>query len=183
MNTIETERLILRPFRESDYGDLFEFLYQLRDDEFEGYPDITWENGREHVKYRMGSEGFYAIELKGSGKVIGNISCTNRDFEAKEIGYIVNADYQRKGCAAEALSAVIKNAFSAGVHRVYAECDPKNERSWRLLEKAGLRREARFRQNIYFHKDSAGSPLWKDTYVYVLLNDKRKEIGYESIDR
>ncbi len=78
---------------------------------------------------------------------------------------------------------MIKNAFSAGVHRVYAECNPKNERSWRLLEKAGLRREAHFRQNIYFHKDSAGNPLWKDTYVYILLNDKRKEIGYESIDR
>lgn len=31
MNTIETERLILRPFRESDYDDLLEFLYQLRD--------------------------------------------------------------------------------------------------------------------------------------------------------
>lgn len=31
MNTIETERLIPRPFRESDYNDLFEFLYQLRD--------------------------------------------------------------------------------------------------------------------------------------------------------
>ena len=47
MERIETDRLILRPFQESDYGDLFEFLYQLRDDEFEGYPGITYENGRE----------------------------------------------------------------------------------------------------------------------------------------
>ena len=33
---------------------------------------ITYENGREHLKYRVGSEEFYAIELKDSGKVIGN---------------------------------------------------------------------------------------------------------------
>ena len=38
MKEIRTERLLLRPFRESDYDDLFEFLFQLKDDEFEGYP-------------------------------------------------------------------------------------------------------------------------------------------------
>lgn len=35
---IETERLLLRPFRESDRDDLYAFLSQLEDDEFEGYP-------------------------------------------------------------------------------------------------------------------------------------------------
>ena len=49
-----------------------EYLSQLKDDEFEGYPGITYENGREHLQYRVGSEEFYAIELKDSGKVIGN---------------------------------------------------------------------------------------------------------------
>ena len=37
MREIRTKRLLLRPFRESDYDDLFEFLSQLADDEFEGY--------------------------------------------------------------------------------------------------------------------------------------------------
>ena len=92
-----TERLVLRQFKEADYDDLYEFLSQLKDDEFEGYPGITYENGREHLKYRVGSEEFYAIELKESGKVIGNIYCGIRDYEAKEVGYIVNKDYQRKG--------------------------------------------------------------------------------------
>ena len=91
-----TERLVLRQFKEADYDDLYEFLSQLKDDEFEGYPGITYENGREHLKYRVGSEEFYAIELKESGKVIGNIYCGIRDYEAKEVGYIVNKDYQRK---------------------------------------------------------------------------------------
>ncbi len=42
MKELRTERLILRPFRETDYDDLFEFLSQLAEDEFEGYPGITY---------------------------------------------------------------------------------------------------------------------------------------------
>lgn len=57
---LETARLILRKFTEADYDDLYEFLSQLRDNEFEGYPGIDYENGREHLKYRVGSDEFYA---------------------------------------------------------------------------------------------------------------------------
>ena len=77
---IETKRLILRNFKETDYDDLYEFLSQLRDSEFEGYPGITYENGKKHLAYRVDSEEFYAVELKSTGKVIGNIYCGNRDF-------------------------------------------------------------------------------------------------------
>ena len=87
---IETKRLILRPLEQSDYDDLYEFLSQLEDDEFEGYPGITYENGKEHLKYRIGSDEFFAIDLRENGKVIGNIYCGKRDFEAREVGYIVN---------------------------------------------------------------------------------------------
>ena len=169
MKEIKTDRLILRPFRESDYGDLFECLDQLRNDEFEGYPGLTWENGKEHLRYRVGSEEFYAIELPGEGKVIGNVYCGRRDHDAREVGYIVNRRYQGKGYALEALAAVVAQAFRDGAHRIYAECDPRNTPSWRLLERAGFRREAHFRQNIYFRRDGNGAPVWKDTYVYARL--------------
>lgn len=172
MREIRTERLLLRPFRESDYDDLFEFLSQLSDDEFEGYPGITYENGRNHLKYRLGSEEYYAIELTGSGKVIGNIYCGRREFAAKEVGYIVNKCYRQKGYAAEALSAVIAQAFREGVHRIYAECDPRNVASWKLLEKAGMRREAHFKQNIWFRRDKNGLPVWKDTLIYAILENE-----------
>ena len=166
---IETDRLILRMFEERDYDDLYEYLSQLENDEFEGYPGITYENGREHLAYRVNSEEFFAIELKESGKVIGNIYLGNRDFCAKEVGYIVNQDYQRRGYAAEALRAVMEKAFASGVHRVYAECDPRNICSWKLLEKVGMAREAHFHQNVYFQTDENGLPIWKDTYVYAKL--------------
>ena len=176
MEEIRTKRLILRGFRESDYDDLFEYLEQLRNDEFEGYPGITYENGKEHLKYRVDSEEFYAVQLKETGKVIGNIFCGSRDYETKEAGYIINKSFQRMGYAKEALSAVIRQAFREGVHRIFAECDPRNTGSWRLLESVGMRREAHFKQNIYFHKDSDGNPIWKDTYVYAItINDYKAE--------
>lgn len=168
---IETKRLILRPFKESDYDDLFEFLSQLKDSEFEGYPGITYENGKEHLKYRIDSDEFFAIELKETRKVIGNIYCGKRDFEAREVGYIVNKHFQRLGYATEALTSVIKEFLQNGTHRIYAECDPKNTCSWKLLEKAGMTREAFFHKNIYRHKDDNGNPIWKDTYVYAVWND------------
>ena len=101
--------------------------------------------------------------------MIGNIYFGKRDFEAREIGYIVNQDFQRQGYALEAITALIKMAFSEGIHRVFAECDPRNECSWRLLEKAGLVREAHFRKNVFFHRDEYGQPKWKNTYVYAII--------------
>ncbi len=85
MKAVETERLILRPFREPDYNDLFAFLSQLEADPFEPCPGITRENGVKYLQERVGSEEYYAMELKGSGRVIGNIYLGNRDFGAKRI--------------------------------------------------------------------------------------------------
>ena len=78
MEVIVTERLVLRGFRESDYDDLYEYLSQLRDDEFEGYPGITYENGRKHLLDRLGSQQYYAVELLSAGVVIGNVYCGDR---------------------------------------------------------------------------------------------------------
>lgn len=76
---------------------------------------------------------------------------------------------QRRGYACEALRAVIETAFRGGAHRVYAQCDPRNEASWKLLEKLGLQREAHFRQNIFFHRDASERSIWKDTDAYAML--------------
>lgn len=174
MEMIETKRLILRPFREADYDDLYEFLSQQRDAEFEAYPGLTYESCKKQLAQRLGSEDFLALELKETGKVIGNLYCADREHQAKEVGYIVNADYRRQGFALEALRAYTAWAFRAGTHRVYAECDPRNEASWGLLEKAGFRREALFRKDISFRKDQAGKPIWSDTCVYAMLESDQE---------
>ena len=172
MENIETKRLVLRPFRETDYDDLYEFLAQQKDAEFEACPGLTYENCRKQLEQRLGSEDFLALELKETGKVIGNLYCADREHQAKEVGYIVNRDYRRQGYALEALRAYTDWTFRAGVHRVYAECDPRNEASWGLLEKAGFRREALFRQKISFRRDAGGKPIWTDTFVYAMLESE-----------
>ncbi|MDI9470033.1 MAG: GNAT family N-acetyltransferase [Bacillota bacterium] len=169
MEKIETNRLILREFRESDYDDLFEFLFQLKDDEFEGYPGITYENGREHLAYRVGSEEFYAIELKESGRVIGNVYCGIRNSGVREVGYIINENHRRKGFGCEALSALVEDVLEKGAHEIYARCDPRNIRSWKLLEKAGFERQADLRKYQCFYTDEHGAPIWKDTFVYAIV--------------
>lgn len=173
MKIIETERLYLRNFKESDYDDVYEFLSQRKDDEFEAYPEITYENGREHLKYRVDNDEFAAVVLKKSGKIIGNVYMGNRDFQAKETGYIINKNYQRMGYASEAVRALIDNAFNNNVHRIFAECNPCNECSWRLLEHLNFKREACFTKNVYFKKDKDGNPVWQDTYVYCILNKNK----------
>ena len=66
---------------------------------------------------------------------------------------------------------MIQLAFSHGIHRIYAECDPDNLNSWKLLEALAFQREAYFRRNVYIWKDEEDRPIWKDTYVYAKLND------------
>ena len=167
---IETKNLIVRNFELSDKEDLCEYMLQRVNAEFEAYPDFTEEKAEAEIKYRYRSDEFFAIELKESHKVIGNIYLGKREFNSKELGYVLNKDYQGKGYGSEASKAVIKYAFSNGIHRIYAECAPQNIASWKVMEKIGMKREAHFKNNIFFHVDAKGKPIYWDTYVYALLN-------------
>lgn len=166
---LETGRLILRRFRESDLQDLHEYLSDPEVVRFEPYKPKSLAEAREDLAWRVSTEEMTAVELKGSGKMIGNVYLGRRDFLSLEIGYVFNRRYWGRGFAAESCRALIRRAFSQGVHRVFAECDPQNESSWRLLEALGFRREGHFLQNVYFRQDGDGRPIWKDTYVYGLL--------------
>ncbi len=161
-----TERLILRRYREDDLQDLFEYLSDEEVVRYEPYKPMTLEETKENLAWRMGTQEMIAAELKDTHKMIGNVYLGKREFEALEMGFVFNRNYQKKGYAAESCRALIDLAFRAGIHRVFAECDPDNASSWRLLEALGFRREAHLRENVFFWRDENGAPLWKDTYVY-----------------
>lgn len=110
-----------------------------------------------------------AVELKSNKKMIGNVYLGKRDFDSLEIGYVFNRSYWGKGYAKESCMALIEDAFLKGVHRIFAECDPENPSSWRLLEALGFEREAHLKENVYFWKDDKNQPIWKDTYIYSKL--------------
>lgn len=171
-NYISTERLILRRFCADDLQDLYEYLSDGEVVRFEPYKPMTLQEAAENLEWRISTDEMIAVELKESGKMIGNVYLGKRDFDSFELGYAFNRHFWGRGYAAEACRALIDRAFSEGAHRIYAECDPENEASWRLLEKLGFVREAHLHKNVYFWKDEHGAPIWKDTFVYGALNNK-----------
>ncbi len=166
----ETERLILRRYCEEDLQDLYEYLSDGDVVRYEPYAAMELREVEEELSRRIADDEMIAVELKAERKMIGNLYLGKRDFKSFEIGYVFNKRYWGRGYAKESCKALIGNLFSEGGHRIYAECDPCNANSWRLLESLGFVREAHFKQNVYFWRDDNGNPIWKDTYVYALLN-------------
>lgn len=167
----ETERLILRRYRETDLQDLYEYLSDPEVVAYEPYKPMTLEETRENLQWRISTEEMIAVEEKATGKMIGNVYLGKREFETLELGYVFRRDRWGKGFARESCEALMNLAFHNGIHRIYAECDPQNPNSWQLLTRLGFRREGTFRQNVYFWKDEEGNPIWKDTYLYARLAD------------
>ena len=166
----ETERLVLRRYKKEDLQDLFEYLSDKEVVEYEPYKPLTLNETKENLEWRIETDEMIAVELKNSHKMIGNVYMGKREFEAMEIGYVFNRNYWGNGYAVESCKALIQRAFTNGIHRIYAECDPRNKNSWKLLEALGFQREAHLRKNVYFWKDENEEPIWKDTYIYAKLN-------------
>lgn len=165
----ETDRLILRRYTKDDLQDLYEYLSNAEVVKYEPYKPMNMDEVRHNLKWRILTDEMVAVERKSNHKMIGNIYPGKRDFESPEIGYVLNQDYWGKGYAKESCLSLVAQAFSHGIHRIYAECDPENKNSWKLLESLGFEREAHLKQNVYFWKDGKNRPLWKDTYIYAKL--------------
>lgn len=168
---LETDRLILRRYMENDLQDLYEYLSDPEVVKFEPHKPMNMEEVKGNLEWRISTDEMIAVELKSNGKMIGNVYLGKREFDSYEIGYVFNKKYWKEGYAKESCMALIKQAFSKGVHRIFAECDPQNPNSWQLLEAMGFEREAHLRKNVYFWKDSDSKPIWKDTFIYAKLND------------
>jgi RimJ/RimL family protein N-acetyltransferase len=109
------------------------------------------------------------IELAAEGRLIGDCSLTITlpEHRQAEIGFCLHPNFQRRGIAARAVHAVLGYAFDAlGMHRIEARCDVRNERSCRLLERVGMRREGHLRQCVFL-KDE-----WIDDYLYAVLESE-----------
>lgn len=171
---ISSPRLILRAFRPTDNEDLYSYLSNEQIYQFEPGEPINLEQARKMVGELANSPDFWAIELRETVRVIGQIYFKQTDpthLQTWELGYILSPQYQRQGYMTEAVGALVRKRFSDGdIHRIVAHCNPQNIPSWKLLEKVGFRREGLFLQNIYFRKNAQGEPLWMDTFVYALLN-------------
>ncbi|MBQ6560259.1 MAG: GNAT family N-acetyltransferase [Erysipelotrichaceae bacterium] len=168
---VETDRLVLRRFCEEDLQDLYDYLSDETVVQLEPYRPMDMNGVKDELDRRISTDEMIAIELKTNHKLIRNVYLGKRECNALELGYVFNRQFWGQGYAKESCTALIRKAFSEGVHRIYAECDPCNAASWKLLEKLGFTSEAHFRKNVFFWKDNNDEPIWKDTYVYGLLNE------------
>lgn len=156
----ETDRLILRRYCKEDLQDLYEYLSDEEVVKYEPYKPMNINEVEENLDWRISTDEMIAVELKSNNKMIGNVYLGKRDFESLEIGYVFNKQYWGQGYAKESCAALIKKAFSEGIHRIFAECDPCNLDSWKLLERLKFEREAHYKQNVYFWKDDNNNPIY-----------------------
>ncbi|WP_058303021.1 GNAT family N-acetyltransferase [Gorillibacterium timonense] len=170
METIATNRLIIRNFKPTDWQDLFEYFSDEEVLRYEPYEVFSEKQAKEEAERRSHLDTFLAVSLQTSGKVIGNLYLAKGDFDTWELGYVFNRFYQGQGYATESAKALLDYTFThLGARRIAAMCNPLNERSWRLLERLNMRREGHLLQNIYFKTDAEGTPIWQDTYEYAIL--------------
>ena len=172
---LKTKRLIIRNFKKEDYRDLFEYLADPITYIHEPGDPITLKRSRELCAARSKNNIFIAVELKKEKKLIGHIYFNRtepREYNIYEMGYIFNQEYQGHGYATESAKKILEYGFGKlKIHKVIAFCNPKNRKSWKLLERLGMKREGTFRQSAYFRKNEKGEPLWHDAYAYGILNE------------
>jgi RimJ/RimL family protein N-acetyltransferase len=160
----------LSGFSENDLLDPFDYLSDPEAVRFEPNRPMMLVEVREELEQRIALDEMVEVELKSSGKLIGNVYLGKTDNNALEIGFVFNKRYWNQGYARENCEASIQDAFSSGIAKIYAECDPDNQSSWKLLERLGFTREAHLIKNTWFWRDEQGEPILKVTYFYSLEN-------------
>lgn len=176
METLQSERLIIRNFTSEDGGDLFEYLSRTDVLTYEPGEPESEETCRYLAAEHAEGDFFLAVCLNESGKMIGHLFMAQQEplaFDTWEIGYVFNPLYGGQGYATESAHRLIHWLFTEKkAHRVMALCDPRNAPSWKLLERLGMRKEAVYRQKAFFHRDADGSPIWHDAYEYAVLAEE-----------
>jgi len=172
---LRTERLVLRAMTNQDVDDIH--AYQSRPDVcrylmFE--PRTRDEVAKKVEKYSAalvlsGDGDFWqlAVERAGEpGRVIGDIYFAIKDAAnaSADIGWTLHPDYAGSGYMTEAATAMLSIAFSdLELHRVRAQLDSRNRGSAALCKRLGMRREALFREDIWFKGG------WSNTAIYAIL--------------
>lgn len=155
---LETDRLVLRKMKISDYADMYEYArletvtkYLL----WRSHPDAHYT--RDYLsyiqsRYRAGEFYDWAVIHKDTGKMIGTCGFAELDFEnnSAEIGYVINPAFWKKGYATEAVKKVLEFGFyELNLHRIEARYIVGNDVSRRVMEKCGMSFEGIHRSSLF----------------------------------
>ena len=181
--TIETNRLILRPWSINDLDDLFDYASVPGVGEMAGWPHHeNKEKSLEILNRFINEKKTLAIVYKENNRVIGSLGIelygsvdkltefTN--YKGREIGYVLAKDYWNQGLMPEAVKAIIDYLFNI-LDYDFLLCGyyDKNTRSKRVQEKCGF---TPYRKLVFSNNLTDAEPG-----VLMLLSNPRKNIKYQ----
>jgi [ribosomal protein S5]-alanine N-acetyltransferase len=154
--TIETARLVLRPFRTADADDVQRLAgeWAVADTTLniphpyeDGMAEKWISNHRDWFEY--GEQVVFAVTLKPRGELIGCVGLKiEREDERAELGYWIGREYWGRGYCTEAARAVMDFGFEQlKLNRIEARHFVRNPASGRVMQKLGMTREGRLMQH------------------------------------
>jgi RimJ/RimL family protein N-acetyltransferase len=169
-----TPRLSLRPFQRGDVDAVFAYRQRVDVARYLADGPMSREACADAIVVRANQLSFreendrivLAVERQAEGDVIGEIVLIWRNVAARqaELGYVFHPDFAGQGYATEAARRLVNFGFcELGLHRIFARCDPRNIRSFALMERLGMRREAHFREHTLHRGAYVGE------YIYAVL--------------
>lgn len=167
---IETERIIIRNFKQKDAEGLLEYLSHPRVNCFAGDRLCSREAAWAYMQYSPKDMLRYAVSLKKDDFIIGDVFALRENEDTYNVGWHFNKRFEGKGFACEAAAGLLDYLFrEAGARRIYGFVEDDNIRSKRLCERLGMRREGCFKEFVTFVNNPDGSPKYEDTCVYAIL--------------
>ncbi|RAZ68350.1 GNAT family N-acetyltransferase [Planococcus maitriensis] len=156
----ETERLWLKPYRMNMADGVYEVVrkQEIADTMLmipHPYPRKQLEGWLDYVQksFEVGHAFEYAVFTKEQpARYIGNCGLVSlsKAHRSGEIGYFIDPGEWGQGYATEACRKVIDIAFAEhGLNRLFGRCLVRNPASRRVLEKAGMVFEGRFKQEFF----------------------------------
>lgn len=144
---LETERLILRPWLETDAEELYRYASDPQVGPAAGWaPHTSVENSREIIRTVLSEPGTFAVVLRATGEVIGSVgimregggTASMKEDEA-EIGYWIGRPLWGQGLIPEAVRELQRYCFEElGCSRLWCGYYEGNEKSRRVQEKCGF---------------------------------------------
>jgi RimJ/RimL family protein N-acetyltransferase len=173
---LRTPRLVLRRPLQSDAVAMFAYRGDAAHCWCQSWEPTRLEEVEESIAQKAALEPDtpdtwfrLAITLQESGALIGDcgLHFPASMPEQAEIGITLSPTHLAKGYATEALGAVLDYLFTTlNKHRVFASTDPENGPAIALMERCGFRREAHFKQSLWF------KGRWADDLIYAMLQSE-----------
>lgn len=177
---LETQRLILRKWKESDASSLFEYASDHDVGPIAGWPPHkSVEESLSVIRNVFCGAECYAICEKGKDKAIGAIELklnghtdmTNCDEEC-ELGYWLGKPFWGRGYMSEAAREIIRHGFEElGMQKIWCGYYDGNLKSKRVQEKVGF---------VYHHTcENVPVPLMNEVrigHTNVIIKEKWKKL-------